>query len=193
MKRTLLFIWQLPQHLLGMVLRVVFARRITTTIHMRDASTGLDSRIYAIDGLRGGISLGEFIMVPRGSGEKYLRHEIGHSYQSRWLGPLYLVLIGIPSILWSTLCGPLRRRFGWSYFAFPTERWADHLGRVRRTPEELNDQFVQIYNPRMKRYVKINKTRGVTVDVKSDPGPFEGIRIIRRTERDVHNGKTKRS
>ena len=49
----------------------------------------------------GGLSLGLFIFVPRNPSEGILVHEYGHCIQSLILGPLYLPLVGVPSLLWA--------------------------------------------------------------------------------------------
>ena len=62
-----------------------------------------------------------------------LLHEMGHSFQSRMLGPFYLVLIGIPSLLRVAYAWYYRKRRGisWThYFDGYPEKWADHLGGV---------------------------------------------------------------
>lgn len=87
--------------------------------------TGWDSR--------GGISLGMFIFTPKlkgQEGEKLLVHEYGHTFQSLFLGPLYFLVIGIPSIIWcrAGYFRRLRARKGLPYAAFYTERLADWLG-----------------------------------------------------------------
>lgn len=63
--------------------------------------------------------------IPR----RLLVHEYGHTVQSLLLGPLYLPLIGLPSVLWNHL--PLfqrKWRGGISYFSFFTEKSANYLG-----------------------------------------------------------------
>lgn len=55
---------------------------------------------------------------------------LGHAKQSRLLGPLYLIVIGLPSILWAGIHGKVAPRK--SYYWFYTERWADRLGGVGR-------------------------------------------------------------
>lgn len=57
-------------------------------------------------------------------------HEYGHTIQSLLLGPLYLIVIGLPSLVWSRWKRfiRLRREKGIPYFWFYTERWADWLG-----------------------------------------------------------------
>lgn len=89
--------------------------------------------------MRGGISLGKRIILPR----KYawlsnsyvclaLAHEWGHTRQSLYLGWLYLPIIGIPSITWAWLHSSFKCFDTISYYSFFTERWADRLGCVRR-------------------------------------------------------------
>ena len=56
-------------------------------------------------------------------------HEHGHARQSLYLGPFYLFVIGIPSLLWACL---YRKHKRGSYYAFYTEKWADKLGGVVR-------------------------------------------------------------
>ena len=86
--------------------------------------------------LRSGLSLGLFIFVPDDfSREKHMPslvrvHEYGHSIQSLILGPLYLLVIGLPSFLWANLpCfDRLRAKRGISYYTFYPEIWANRLG-----------------------------------------------------------------
>lgn len=61
---------------------------------------------------------------------RLLVHEYGHTIQSLILGPLYLIVMGIPSTLWGFLPSLQRKRKeeGLSYFAFFTEKWANYLG-----------------------------------------------------------------
>ena len=61
---------------------------------------------------------------------RLLVHEYGHTIQSLILGPLYLIVIGIPSTLWGFLPNLNRKRKEEqiSYFSFFTEKWANVLG-----------------------------------------------------------------
>lgn len=62
---------------------------------------------------------------------RLLVHEYGHTVQSLLLGPLYLIVMGIPSTLWGFLPGCAKKRQqGVSYFSFFTERWANALGEA---------------------------------------------------------------
>ena len=62
--------------------------------------------------------------------QRLLVHEYGHTIQSLLLGPLYLIIIGIPSTLWGflPLLAKKRKEEGLSYFSFFTEKWANGLG-----------------------------------------------------------------
>ncbi len=62
--------------------------------------------------------------------QRLLVHEYGHAIQSLILGPLYLIVMGIPSTLWGFLpyCNRKRKNKRISYFSFFTEKWANYLG-----------------------------------------------------------------
>lgn len=62
-------------------------------------------------------------------GQRLLVHEYGHTIQSLIFGPLYLIIIGIPSALWGFLpYFQKKRKEGISYFSFFTEKSANYLG-----------------------------------------------------------------
>ena len=72
---------------------------------------------------------------------RLLIHEYGHSLQSLILGPLYLIVMGIPSTLWGFMphCSKKRKEQNISYFAFFTERWANYLGeKILKQPSMGN-------------------------------------------------------
>jgi len=47
----------------------------------------------------------------------------------------------------------------------------------------LHPDLVQIQNPKTKRYVKINKKKGIIVSHKKSPGAYKGIRIHKKVMR----------
>lgn len=123
MKNLLLYIWQLPQNIVGLVLRLIFTGEVKHKV------AGID--FWYCPKFPGGISLGSTMMI----GSKYdltVRHEYGHQIQSKILGPLYLLMIGLPSIIWAGLYGPVIKETPNGYFKFYTEKWADKLGGVQR-------------------------------------------------------------
>lgn len=119
MKEVLLYLWQLPQNLLGLLF-LLFIRG-----EIKHKLGGID--FYYSKTFNGGISLGKYIILCS-KREKSVRHEYGHCIQSRMLGPLYLLVVGLPSIMHAALC----KCRGHSYYDIWCERWADKLGGVRR-------------------------------------------------------------
>ena len=120
----ILFIWQLPQHIVALI---YFGYLV-----MMCKDLGVDSRykqaIVIPCIMRGAVTLGNYVFVGLNSEyRKTVKHELGHTIQSKILGPLYLIVIGIPSI---TYCG-LRRLFSSlrkkNYYDFYTEKWANNL------------------------------------------------------------------
>lgn len=124
MIRLLLWIWQLPQNLLGLLLGLALKGRTKAVAHFR----GVEYHI--VRGFRGGLSLGSYVFLRKGYLEFPMlwEHEYGHTRQSAILGLLYLPVIGLPSLLWAALYRPEKG----NYYDFYTERWADKLGGVKR-------------------------------------------------------------
>lgn len=121
----LLYLWQLPQNLLGLLLLAILGSG--------DCQDVGDCKAFFSTRMRGGISLGRYIIIREGLGTPdLLLHEAGHCRQSRILGPLYLALIGLPSLLWAAFY-QYKPADPDGYYRFFTEKWADRLGGVRRT------------------------------------------------------------
>ena len=123
-RNLILFIWQLPQHIVALI---YFGYLV-----MMCKDLGVDSRYKQATVIpcimRGAVTLGNYVFVGLNSEYKEtVKHELGHTIQSKILGPLYLIIIGIPSI---TYCG-LRRLFPSlrkkNYYNFYTEKWANNL------------------------------------------------------------------
>lgn len=119
MKNVLLYLWQLPQNLLGLLLRAIYKGKDSTynEVLVRRTTT-----------MKGGISLGKYIIVNQWANKKTIAHEYGHCKQSLLLGPLYLLVIGLPSISHAAFCKCKNH----SYYDFFPEKWADKLGGVER-------------------------------------------------------------
>lgn len=118
----LLIIWQLPQTLVGLIM-LPFLGSIKKIEH-RNHCIG-----FCGEKMRGGISLGCIAIVSRSSSRypETIAHEMdGHTVDSKIFGPLYLLVIGIPSLLWAWLRDTTKHP---NYYAFYTERWANrHAG-----------------------------------------------------------------
>ncbi len=128
----ILYIWQLPQNLLGLLLLAIYGRVIPIDFRGDGWRSRLPSSMfYFIEGSPGGISLGRYILVSgrNFTDSKVWYHERGHSIQSMILGPLYLFVVGLPSLLWAAWWNPKRSM---DYYWFYTESLADKLGGVER-------------------------------------------------------------
>lgn len=133
---SLRYLWQLPQNLLGFILFQIYSVDcLCLEVPYRDV------HILYSEKMRGGISLGQYIMLPwryRGDYktgsyiEKTIKHEYGHTRQSLRLGWLYLIIIGLPSITWAWLHSNFKRFSTVDYYSFYTEKNADKLGGVKR-------------------------------------------------------------
>ena len=74
---------------------------------------------------------------------RLLVHEYGHTIQSLIFGPLYLIVMGIPSTLWGFLPYFQRKRErGVSYFSFFTERNANYFGELVTKEKSMEDALI---------------------------------------------------
>lgn len=128
MKNILLYIWQLLQNLIGLIVLgycKLFLKNISKEIYK-------EIDYYYCEDFPGGISLGNYIIISSRN-SLTIKHEYGHQIQSQYLGPLYLFVIGIPSIIWAGLYGTKLFPYEHNgYYKFYTEKWADKLGNVKR-------------------------------------------------------------
>lgn len=90
----------------------------------------------------GGVSLGGFIFVNGSRPDFWVKdatvHEYGHTVQSMLFGPLYLFVIGIPSIVWanSKKYAKLRADGQKNYYDLYTEWGANSLGAMATGEEK---------------------------------------------------------
>lgn len=140
-KNILLYVWQLPQNIIGFILSRFVVNTCICANGFIDKNE--DVIVYYTKNLFGcGVSLGNYIILD----EKYLhkdhgttiKHEHGHQKQSRILGCFYLLIIGLPSV-WGNLWDRIfhrnwdnKERVEWYYKKLPWEAWADKLGNVER-------------------------------------------------------------
>ncbi|MFV2015835.1 MAG: hypothetical protein ACC656_10425 [Candidatus Heimdallarchaeota archaeon] len=116
--------WELPQTLLGwIVMRVYEVRRI------KDYQ---DVKMVLLQNALIGISLGRYIIFHYQANNNTKKHEYGHTKQSKYLGPLYLIVVGLPSIILNILSRIIGGKFAKNYYNRFPENWADKLGRVTR-------------------------------------------------------------
>ena len=107
-KNAALYTWQLPQNLLGLALYHCYKGYEVCT----KETCGERIKCKLSSNMRSGITLGNF---------KHLRHELGHTRQSKILGPLYLLVIGLPSLIHAGLHSKVCKDK--NYYHFYTEHW----------------------------------------------------------------------
>lgn len=116
----ILFIWQLPQNIVALVM-MPFLGKLRLISYRQFC--------FAFEGSKmlGGISLGCFAFLsPRSalSPQTIAHEQLGHTVDSKIMGPLYLIIIGIPSVLHAWLHKDCP-----CYYHFFTERLANfHAG-----------------------------------------------------------------
>jgi ABC-type dipeptide/oligopeptide/nickel transport system permease component len=123
--RKLLIFWELPQFILALILLIIFKKRIFKT------EKYIDSNIYFVKEFPGGISLSYLIFLNELdlNNLRAIKHEYGHTIQSTYLGWLYLVIVGLPSIIRAKIWNTYKLEDKKYYEGFP-ENWADRLGGV---------------------------------------------------------------
>lgn len=124
MKDFLKFIWQFPQNLIALIYREYLdGKGMILAIEYYKGVI-----IYYTKYTVGNVSLGDSIFISATASGRIIKHECGHTRQSLILGPLYLIVIGIPSIIWASVHKKIAPDT--SYFNFFTEKWADKLGGI---------------------------------------------------------------
>ena len=125
-KYVLMYLWQLPQHLIALGI-MLFLKITDKEFAISDKGNGT----YLIRTTDVGVSLGNYIFLHRRIIEaQYFewiyKHESGHSIQSKIVGWLYLLLIGIPSagrhLIWKWF-----KLSSESYYQGYPEKWANDL------------------------------------------------------------------
>lgn len=129
------FVWELPQNISGIFVLVLLKYR------HRVIETKTEHNLFFIETMQTGVSLGSFVFWTK-TGNRFPElmndcrmHEYGHTKQSILFGPLYLVVIGIPSLARVFYGWWYRKKYGkpWKkYFDGYPEKWADKLGGILR-------------------------------------------------------------
>ena len=123
------FIWELPQNVLGILVWVVVRHTILEATHKHHRL------FFQVPNF--GVSLGSFVFWSDFEGAAVQNldnkvHEFGHTLQSLYFGPLYLLVVGLPSlsrVAYGVLYYALKKEKWLGYYAGYPERWADDLGR----------------------------------------------------------------
>ncbi|MBQ4429363.1 MAG: hypothetical protein II871_06275 [Clostridia bacterium] len=139
--------WGLIQTLVGLVVFLFNIRRRHFCYH---------GAIVTVWSSLSSVSLGLFLFVS--GAEKQVRrgkdklndvpdsetvvHEYGHTIQSLIFGPAYLLVVGLPSLIWANLPYFVKkRRLGTPYSAFWTEKSANILGERATGERSFGDKL----------------------------------------------------
>lgn len=125
--RLVQWTWGILQTLIGALLYLINRKNPHFKYH------GAIATVW--HGHSGSVSLGMFVFLEINhekaetpQEQKLLRHEYGHTIQSLILGPLYLLIIGLPSLIWAGCFNKYRAKRSVSYDRFYPEHWANRLG-----------------------------------------------------------------
>ena len=147
--------WQCPQQFLGLLLvKITGAEKRETggiVWYWFNKDKNRFTRFIS------GVSLGRYILLPYND-INTVKHEHGHSIQSKYLGLFYLLIVGVYSAVFCNLWDRVFHkgwcrydRAYWYYKTRRTESWADELGGVDR-----DDVLRKIPRPCNARYPAIN-------------------------------------
>ncbi|MFA5625170.1 MAG: hypothetical protein WC966_08985 [Bradymonadales bacterium] len=120
-----LYSWQLLQHLAGLGV-LGLCRASGQKVQKNDG-------IWYVEKLFGsGVCLGDYIIMETTSANaRDIAHERGHQRQSRLLGPLYLPIVGIPSLAFN-IASRYSHKIAKGYYRRFPENWADKLAGIKR-------------------------------------------------------------
>jgi hypothetical protein len=121
--KILLYIWQLPQNILGLLFYLFMLPGKNPRVNYRYK----DITFYIDDTMHGGISLGNrvYFGMRYVHVDAYYDHEYGHTRDSKYWGPLYLLVIGLPSAIHAWVTN--ERNYNHNFY---TERRANKLGGI---------------------------------------------------------------
>lgn len=136
-KKILLYIWQLPQNLLGLILIGFYKLINGKECYKYTTYNNID--YYVAPAMPSGISLGKYVIFHHEYKESSdsFKHEYGHTRQSKKYGLFYLLIIGLPSLCGNVYDRLFHSNWDWKksnkwYYNLPWEKGADKLGGVFR-------------------------------------------------------------
>ncbi len=121
--------WGLPVNIVGGI-----AYLICTKILKRSHSKFGYANIVYLPWNAGGLSMGLFIFMRDNHEKKEWTyntriHEYGHTWQCLLLGPLYYIVIALPSVIWCNFFAKYREKNNISYYKLYCEAWANNWGQ----------------------------------------------------------------
>ncbi len=124
----ILWTWCLPQSLLGSIYTITYKNKIINKKNYKNISL-----IIIKTNMFEGLSLGKFIFINKENQNNLntIKHEYGHTLQNYIFGPLYLIIITLPSSIQFWI-SKYNKNFKKNYFKRFPENWANKLGKVNQ-------------------------------------------------------------
>lgn len=119
------FFWQLPQILVAFI----YYNYLKYRNDIIDTCTFKGTVVFIKRSSKSSVTLGDCIFLSPYATDNTINHEWGHTRQSILLGPLYLLVIGLPSILWAAIHKYIVPSM--YYYSFYTEAWANKLSGIK--------------------------------------------------------------
>lgn len=120
-KNCILYIWQLPQNIIGLIFSKIVNKTNKSYLYQFQ-----DIDITITNSIKGGVSLGKYIIVGINCNNyNIISHEYGHYLQSKILGPMYILIVGIPSIIHNIYYSTFNKEY--DYYSVYPEKWANNL------------------------------------------------------------------
>ncbi len=121
--------WGLPVNVVGGIAYLIYAK-------IKKYPTGKFgyANIVYMPWNAGGLSMGLFIFMK----DKHQKpdwqyntriHEYGHTWQCLLLGPLYYIVVALPSVVWCNVFQKYREKNNVSYYKLYCESWANAWGQ----------------------------------------------------------------
>ena len=166
-KSILFYLWQftyaIVQNIIGLVMLAIYKSQGAESEWYHNALiTYIDKKNF------GGVSLGMFIFINKSRNGDALHdtkiHEYGHTVQSLILGPLWLFVIALPSVIWCNVPYFVRMRKlkNVSYYRAYCDGWAKICGKWATKERFLTSELLN-----RGRYGKpMNPNRSSRKDIK---------------------------
>lgn len=122
------FTWGLPVNIFGLIGYLVLYKKCRHEKFCNAFITYVPKKF-------GGVSIGIFIFIREDANDEWTHdtriHEYGHTIQCLLLGPLYWLVIGLPSAVWCNFpyFVKMRKEKNISYYKLYCEAWANLWGQ----------------------------------------------------------------
>jgi len=135
------FTWAILQNLVGGIAYLILSRKHKHERFHNSFITYVEKKGF------GGVSFGIFIFINPGKKEDWLHdsriHEYGHTIQSLFLGPVWFLVIALPSVIW---CGmpaliKYREKQDVSYYWLFCEGWSNLWGARWSKENFISDEM----------------------------------------------------